>query len=231
MKFEKPLIPGKLIRRYKRFLADIELESGEVVTAHCPNSGSMLTCNIPGSEVLLSFHENPNRKYAHTWELVKVNSVWAGINTQVPNKLVYETILAGEIPELASYVTVQREKKVGSHSRLDLMLSNENESCYVEIKNVTLVENDVAVFPDAVTERGTKHLMELMKLHEQGHRAVIFFLIQREDARSFAPADKIDPKYGETLRQAFANGVEILPYLATVSSQEIRIQKKLEFSL
>jgi len=229
MIFEKPLIPGRLIRRYKRFLADIELETGEVITAHCPNSGSMLTCNIPGREVLLSFHDNPNRKYAHTWEMVRVSLIWVGINTQIPNRLVYETILDGQIPEFIEYTKVQKEKKVGQHSRLDLMLSNDKETCYVEIKNVTLVENDVALFPDAVTVRGTRHLMELMKLREQGHRAVIFFLIQREDARLVAPADKIDAKYGETLRQAFANGVEILPYQAVVSPQEIRIKQKLDF--
>lgn len=231
MKFEQPLIPGKLVRRYKRFLADVQLNTGEVITAHCPNSGSMLTCNVPGSEVLLSLHENPNRKYPHTWELVQVDSTWVGINTQVPNRLVYESVLAGQIPEFVQYTELKKEIVVAPHSRLDLMLQNENETCYVEIKNVTLVENDVALFPDAVTTRGTKHLIELMKLREQGHRAVIFFLIQREDAHTFSPADKIDAEYGKTLRQAYRNGIELLPYQAAVTPREIRLKKKLDFWL
>ncbi len=231
MKFEQPLIQGNLVRRYKRFLADVQLNTGEIITAHCPNSGSMLTCNVPGSEVLLSLHENPNRKYPHTWELVRANSTWVGINTQVPNRLVYESVLAWQIPEFLQYTELKKEIVVAPHSRLDLMLRNENETCYVEIKNVTLVENQVALFPDAVTTRGTKHLIELMKLREQGHRAVIFFLIQREDALSFSPADKIDAEYGKTLRQAYRNGVELLPYQAAVTPQEIRLKKKLDFRL
>jgi len=231
MKFEGEFIPGRLIRRYQRFLADVELASGEIITAHCPNSGSMLTCDTPGSRVLLSVHDNPRRKYAFTWEMVMVNSVWVGINTQVPNRLVYEAIRAGEIPELSDYPNVRREMWVSAHSRLDLMLSREEENCYVEIKNVTWVEDGVALFPDAKTERGTKHVMELMKLKREGHRAAMFFVIQRSDARLFAPADQVDAKYGKILRQAHAHGVEILPYLAEVTPQEIRLKNKLEFAL
>ncbi|MFZ5517277.1 MAG: DNA/RNA nuclease SfsA [Candidatus Zhuqueibacterota bacterium] len=229
MKFGEEFIPGRLIRRYKRFLADVELESGEIITAHCPNSGSMLTCDTPGSPVLLSVHDNPNRKYAFTWELVLVNSVWVGINTQVPNRLVYEAIRAGEIPELSDYPYVQRERSVSSHSRLDLMLSNDSDVCFVEVKNVTWVEDGVALFPDAKTERGTRHVLELMKLKRQGNRSVMFFVIQRSDARLFAPADLVDAIYGKSLRQAHAQGVEILPYLAQVTPQEICLRNKLEF--
>ena len=230
MKFSLPLIPGTLIKRYKRFLADIKLEDGTIITAHCPNSGSMLTCNTPGSEVMLSYHDNPKRKYPYSWEMVKVNSTWVGINTIIPNKLVAESIANGLILELTGYGKIIKEKKVSKHSRLDLMLESENERCYVEIKNVSLVQDGVAMFPDAVTKRGAKHLRELIKLKENGHRAVIFFLIQRQDGKSFKPADHIDPEYGKMLRKAFSKVVEILPYRAIVNPEEIRIDKKLDFS-
>ncbi len=223
------LIPGILIRRYKRFLADVQLDNGTVITAHCPNSGSMLTCDIPGSEVLLSYHQSPKRKYAFTWEIVKVNSIWVGINTNVPNRLVYESILQNSIPELIGYPEIFREQKVGQKSRLDLMLRDDSKRCYVEIKNVTLVENGAALFPDAVTERGTRHLQELIKLTEAGHRAIIFFVIQREDGEYFSPADHIDPIYGAMLREAYSRGVEILPYRAVVMPSEIRLDQKLNF--
>jgi sugar fermentation stimulation protein A len=231
MKIEQPLTPGVLIRRYKRFLADVELENGKQVTAHCPNSGSMLGCDEPGSPVFLSFHDNKNRKYAYTWEMVKVNDVWVGINTQVPNRLVAEAVENNQIPELAGFSDLKREVRVGEHSRLDLVLSRGDESCYVEIKNVTLVENHRALFPDAVTTRGRRHLFELVNLRAQGHRAVIFFLIQRMDGEIFAPADKIDPDYGKTLREVYRSGVEILPYRAKVTPTEITIDTKLPFDL
>ena len=230
MIFSLPLIPGTLIKRYKRFLADIELKDGTIITAHCPNSGSMLGCNTPGSKVLISYHNNPNRKYPYSWEMVKVDSGWVGINTMIPNKLVAESIEKGLIPELVDYEKLFTEIRVSQHSRLDLMLQRENELCYVEIKNVSLVQNGVALFPDAVTKRGAKHLQELITLKEQGNRAVIFFLIQRQDGESFKPADHIDPEYGKMLRNAFSKGVEILPYRAIVNPEEIRIDKKLDFS-
>jgi sugar fermentation stimulation protein A len=230
MIFSLPLIPGTLIKRYKRFLADIELEDGTIITAHCPNTGSMLSCNTPGSRVMLSYHDNPKRKYPYSWEMVKVNSDWVGINTIIPNKLVAESIANGLIPELTGYDKIIKEKKVSMHCRLDLMLESENELCYVEIKNVSLVQNGVAMFPDAVTKRGAKHLQELITLKEHGNRAVIFFLIQRQDGESFKPADHIDPEYGKMLRNAFSKGVEILPYRAIVNPEEIRIDKKLDFS-
>lgn len=231
MKFLQPLIPGNLIKRYKRFLADIQLESGKIITAHCPNSGSMLSCSDPGMDVLLSFHENPKRKYAYTWEMVKVNSVWVGINTMLPNKLVAEAIELGKIKELAGYDKIFKEKKVSANSRLDLMLQRKDETCFIEIKNVTLMENQAALFPDAVTSRGTKHLQELIKLKLAGNRAVIFFLIQRIDCELFKPADNVDPVYGQSLREAFAFGVEILPYRAFVFPHEIFLDRKLDFEL
>lgn len=231
MKIEQKLIPGTLIRRYKRFLADVELENGEKITAHCPNSGSMMGCDSPGSHVLLSQHDGKKRKYVHTWEMVIVNSVWVGINTLVPNRLIAEAIISGEIPELSGYPQLKREIRVGTQSRLDLLLSDDENLCYVEIKNVTLVENSKALFPDAVTTRGRRHLLELLQLKQAGHRAVIFFLIQRMDGEVFAPADNIDPEYGKTLREVFSAGVEILPYRAHVTPTEITIDRKLPFQL
>ncbi len=231
MKFSLPLIPGTLIKRYKRFLADVKLEDGTIITAHCPNSGSMMSCNTPGSPVMLSYHDNPNRKYPYSWEMVKANSTWIGINTMIPNKLVAQSIEKGLIPEVAGYEKIVTEKKVSQHSRLDLMLERENELCYIEIKNVSLVQNGVAMFPDAVTKRGAKHLRELITLKKNGNRAVIFFLIQRQDGIYFAPADNIDPEYGKMLREAYSKGVEILPYRAIVTPEEIGIDCKIEYKL
>ena len=225
MKLSQPLIPGTLIQRYKRFLADVKLDDGQIVTAHCPNSGSMLTCSAPGSAVLLSKSNNPKRKYPLTWELIYTNQVWVGINTQVPNCLVYETILSGDIPELAGYNEVRREVPFGKNSRVDLLLSIDSEFCYVEIKNVTFAENDIAYFPDAVTTRGAKHLRELMAMKRLGHRAVMFYLIQRADCSIFKFAEHIDPVYTDTLRQALSKGVEALIYQADVSPLEITLGK------
>jgi len=226
-----PLFPGTLLKRYKRFLADIKLDSGEFITAHCANSGSMLGCKEPGSRVYASKSDNPNRKLAYTWELVFANNTWVGINTNVPNKLVFETIQNSEIPELTGYVDFKREIKYGKNSRIDILLQSEQECCYVEVKNVTLARDNVAQFPDAVTARGKKHLDELVEMVKQGHRAVMFFLVQREDAERFEPAKDIDPLYAETLKFAFENGVEILVYQASVEPEEIKIVRKLDFDL
>jgi sugar fermentation stimulation protein A len=226
-----PLTKGTLIRRYKRFLADVRLENGDIITAHCPNSGSMRSCNMPGSWVLLSFNPKPERKYAYTWELIKAGEVWIGINTQHPNKLVHEAITHQRIAELAGYNRVKREVKYGKNSRIDLLLGKEDKLCYVEVKNVTLVEDEIALFPDAITERGTKHLNELMQVVNEGSHAVMFFVVQRQDASLFRPARHIDPLYSATLRQAFESGVEILVYQAMVTPTEIVLNKKLEFEL
>jgi len=227
MKLPQPLYPGRLIRRYQRFLADVLLDSGETVTVHCPNSGSMKGCNLPGSPVYLSVSNNPKRKYPHTWELVESAGVWAGINTALPNRIVHEAIAAGEIPELRGYDAIRPEVPYGTGSRIDLLLTGQRPPCYVEVKNVTLVENDMALFPDAVTTRGQKHLRELMEVVRSGERGVIFFLVQRGDAASVAPADGIDPEYGRLLRLAVTSGVEALAYQAEVTPAEIRICRRL----
>ncbi len=206
-----PLIEGKLVKRYKRFLADVELADGQVVTAHCPNSGSMRGCAKAGASVWISQSDNPKRKLKYTWEVIRAKDSYIGINTMVPNRLVKASIENGLVEELAQYTKVLAEVKTSDHTRLDLMLEDDDgERCYVEIKNCTLVEDGLAMFPDAVTTRGQKHLEELVMLKEQGHRAVIFYLIQRMDAKRFAPAIDIDPVYAEKLVWAADNGVEII---------------------
>jgi sugar fermentation stimulation protein A len=231
MRFKSRLIRGTLIQRYKRFLADIRLADGEVVTAHCTNTGSMMGCKEPGSAVYISRSENLHRKLLYTWELIKTDNTWVGINTLHPNKLVPEAVEAGVIEELRGYETIRREVKVSAHSRLDLCLEGGNGNCFVEIKNVSLAVNGTAAFPDAISERGTKHLRELMRLKRQGHRAAIVFVIQRGDCDAFRPADEIDKEYGRWLRRAIKAGVEALPYRAKVTPKEILLTELIAIKL
>lgn len=222
-----PLVAGTLIRRYKRFLADVLLEEGAVVTAHCPNTGSMKGCATPGSRVYLSHSANPGRKYPFGWELVEADGFWVGINTGLPNRLAREAIENGTVAELQGYGTIRSEVPYGEHSRIDLLLEGSTGRCFVEVKNVTLVDNRKALFPDAVTTRGQKHLQELMRVVREGDRAVIFFNVQRGDGDSVSPADMIDPEYGRLLRLALENGVEALAYRALVTPEEIRLTERL----
>jgi len=221
------LIPATLIRRYKRFLADVRFEDDSETTVHCPNSGSMLGCDQPGSPVLVSDHPDANRRYRYTWELIKVGATWVGINTMVPNRLVGEAIAAGEIPQLTGYTAMRREAAYGVSSRIDWLLTGPAHRCYVEVKNVTLVQDGVARFPDAVTARGRKHLLELTSMVKAGQRAVQFFVVQRMDAQRFEPAADIDPQYAAALTLAHANGVEVLVYQAEVTPQAINLVRKL----
>ncbi|RII25724.1 MAG: DNA/RNA nuclease SfsA [Geobacter sp.] len=231
MKVPSQLIPGRLLRRYKRFMADVELGDGTMVTAHCPNSGSMLGCAVPGSLVLLSRSGNPARKFPYTWELVQADGCWVGINTALPNRLVREGIEQGIVAELQGYELIRQEVCYGSErSRIDLLLEGPG-LCYVEVKNVTLIDGDVARFPDSVTERGQKHLRELMAMVESGARSVNLFVVQRADARTVAPADAIDPAYGRLLRRAVEAGVELLAYQARVTPEEIVLSHSLPISL
>ena len=230
MKFKDQLIAGNIIKRYKRFLADITLESGETITAHVANTGSMKSCWAPSQKVLVSYHDAPKRKLKYSLEMVNNGKTWIGINTSIPNKLVAQAIAAGEISQLRNYPSITPEYKIGK-SRLDLLLENDQEKCFVEIKNVTLVENNIALFPDAITTRGQKHLQELMALKEKGHRAVMFYLVQREDADLFAPAKEIDPGYSSMLKSAQQKGVEILVYQCALTPDEIRIKRELPYQL
>lgn len=222
-----PLVAGTLVRRYKRFLADVLLEDGTPVTVHCPNSGSMKGCAVPGSRVFLSRSSNPARKYPFGWELVESDGFWSGINTGLPNGLAREAIENGTVKELQGYTSIRPEVPYGEHSRIDLLLEGPSGRCFVEVKNVTLVENGRAQFPDAVTTRGQKHLKELMRVVREGDRGVIFFTVQRGDGHSVSPADAIDPEYGRLLRLALDNGVEALAYRALVTPEEIRLTERL----
>ena len=224
MHFSSPLIPGTLLERYKRFLADVRLDDGTLVTAHCTNTGSMLGCKEPGSRVYLSDQSGRGRKLDYTWELIRVGRTLVGINTLAANRLAREGIETGVIRELQSYEGLRAEVPTRPGSRLDFLLERPAEQCYVEVKNVTLVVDRVATFPDAVSERGTKHLKELMRLRRRGNRAVLLFVIQRAGCPSFRPADEIDPVYGRWLRRAVKAGVEVYPYGTRVTTRAISLK-------
>ena len=221
MRFPAPLESAWLIRRYKRFLADVTLDDGSTLTAHCPNTGSMLGCHTPGARVWLSRSDNPKRKYAYTWEMVEVeDGVLVGVNTGRSNALVREAIESGVIAELGGYDDIRAEVRYGDEqSRVDFLLSRDDTRCYVEVKNVTAaVDRGIALFPDAVSTRGTRHLRELIgSLRVSRRRAVLCFCVQRPDVDEVRPADDIDPDYGRTLRDALDAGVEVIAYRATLS--------------
>ncbi len=227
-----PLIRGSLIKRYKRFMVDVALASGESVTAHCPNSGSMQGCCEPGRPVYLSRQDNPRRKLKYTWELIEMPSSLVGVNTLIPNRLVATSIANGVLAEFKYYNSLRREVSTAQGSRIDLLLTkNDKDRCFVEIKNCTLVKNQTAYFPDATTSRGLKHLVELQSLVATGARCVMFYLIQRMDAEVFRPADRIDPKYGKELRNAVAGGVEIMVYDVNINLDHIALRRKVPYKL
>ena len=222
-----PLVQGTLIKRYKRFMADVRLRNGHVVTAHCPNSGSMRGCCEPGRPVYLSRHNNIGRRLRYTWELIQMPASLVGVNTLVPNRLTRSAVTHGKVPELGPIDRVRAEVVYGRNSRIDLLLEKGDKKCFVEVKNCTLVDDAVAYFPDAVTSRGLKHLLELQQEVRSGHRAVMFFLVQRMDALRFRPADHIDAAYGRELR----SGVEILVYDVRVDLKSIRLNEPLPWEI
>lgn len=230
MKFEQKLVHGWLIKRYKRFLADIKLDNGHVVVAHCTNTGAMKSCLEEGAEVFLSPVNDRKRKTQFTWEMIKIGSDWVGINTANPNKLVFEAVSQNQIKGLEGYTEVRREVKWGD-SRFDIMAKSEKETCYIEVKNVTLKDGDFALFPDAVTSRGRKHLESLMKLKNEGMRAVMVYVVQRSDVSRFSTADAIDPEYSLMLRNAVEQGVEVFVLQTKVNQVEITIKKHLPLCL
>ena len=236
MKFEDPLISGRLLRRYKRFLSDIELEDGSQVTAHCANPGSMMGLAEPGLAVWLSPSRNPKRKLAYTWELVDPGTSLVGINTGWANAVVAEAWHEGRIPELADYAELRREVRYGKNSRIDLLLEGpERPPCYVEIKCVTLrrdgpnAASPRGEFPDAVTARGAKHLGELAQVAEDGGRAVMFYLVQRGDCARVTIASDIDPGYARAFEDARTRGVEVFCYDCSVGPEAIVLRGPLPF--
>jgi sugar fermentation stimulation protein A len=232
MQFSSPLIQGTLVKRYKRFLADVQLEDGSIVIAHCPNTGAMTGCAEPGWKVWLSPSNNPKRKLLYTWEVVLTDQHhWIGINTHKANALVKEAIQQNKIAELIGYETLQAEVKFGEeNSRIDFLLRDHGkQDCYVEVKSATLLENKMGYFPDAKTLRGQKHLRELSLIASQGKRAVLLFCVQHSGIQSVQVAKHIDPDYANELKRAMLNGVQILCYGCKISSEKIYINQSLPF--
>ncbi len=231
MKWDKPLKLAVLKKRYKRFLADIDLD-GEFLTAHVPNTGSMQSCWEPDWKCAVSVSDNPARKMPHTLELIHNGETWIGVNTANANKLVKKWLTENLLPEFAGYGTVKPEMKVGE-SRVDFYLEGHESHppCYIEVKNVTLKLDGHAQFPDSVSERGQKHLRALMKLRKDGFRAAMLYVVQREDVSHFGPAASIDPVYSGLLRKAHEAGVEILVYQCRMDTEELKLGKSLPFSL
>lgn len=231
-------LEGVLIRRYKRFLADIETRDGKQITVHCPNPGAMLGCSTPGAQVRCSSSDNPKRKLRHTLEMIRVGRSWVGLQPMHANRLVRGALEAGAIATLDGYrelrAEVGVEVEVHGRSRLDFMLSDhprKKEALYVEVKSVTLADGRIARFPDAVTARGRRHMETLAQLRSRGARAVVLFVVQRVDCDSMEPADAIDPAYGEALRKACANGVEALAVQARVTARAIHLERELPVQL
>jgi sugar fermentation stimulation protein A len=221
------LLPGILIKRYKRFFADIELATGEIITAHCPNTGPMTGVLIPGNPVLVSRSDNPKRKLAYTWELIKVcdtEPTWVGVNTSLPNRVIKLALELKVFPELGNYSLIQPEVVYGTDrkSRVDFWLTGDTKPIFLEVKNTTWAKEKLALFPDTVTERGQKHLRELIEVVRQDSRAVMLYFINRGDCTDFAPGDSADRTYGELFRQAINAGVEILPCRFDVTPEGIR---------
>lgn len=233
MKFATPLIRATLNKRYKRFLADVTCDDGTELTVHCANPGSMMGLMEAGSQIWLSDSNNPKRKLRYSWELIAVGDGIVGINTAHPNRIVEDAVAAGQVPELTGYRTLRREVKYGKNSRIDLLLQDEDKGdCYVEVKNVTLMrEAGLAEFPDAKTARGTKHLEELALMAEAGHRAVMFYLVQRTDCSRCTVAADIDPGYAAALADARTRGVETLCYDCTISPEAIDLNASLPFHI
>lgn len=235
MKYEPPLHPALLLRRYKRFFADIQLPSGDLLTIHCPNTGSMLNCLVPETPCWYSLSDNPKRKLPGTLELVTTaTGGLACVNTHRANALVEEALREGRIPELTGYATLRREVRYGNeNSRIDLLLEDEARGhCYIEVKSVTLgLSEGLGAFPDAVTLRGLKHLRELMSVAADGHRAVLFFCVLHEDVERMSPAAHIDAAYAEGVREALAAGVEVIVWKASLSPEELCLETPLPFDL
>ena len=227
MQLPPDCLNGILARRYKRFLADVILENGTTCTVHCPNSGSMRGCSEPGSPVIISRSDNPGRKYPWTLELVQANGVWIGINTSRTNALVREGLENGIITDFGVPREIRREVRVSQASRLDFLVETAQGRLYLEVKNCSLAENGTALFPDAVTVRGARHLEELARLRMHGFGAALLFCVQREDNDRFMPAASIDPHYAQTLVRVWRQGVQVVAYQARVTPEEIKIIRPL----
>ena len=229
MKFKEKLLQGSLIKRYKRFFVDINYQN-KIITAHCPNSGSMLGLLKKDNKVWFSKSDNPKRKLKYTLEIIEVDKKLVGVNTHSTNKIILEALKEKKIKKLIQYDLIKSEVKFSDHTRFDFLISNKKEKCFVEVKNVTLVrQNNVAEFPDSVTSRGKKHLKELIIANKKGYQSYMIYIVQREDCKLFKIAEDIDKEYKTTLDEAAKNGVNILCYDCKLSSEEIRINNQINY--
>jgi sugar fermentation stimulation protein A len=224
MLFDPPLVPARLIARYKRFLFDAELEGGEIITGSCPNTGSMLGLTTPGSRIWLSEHDSPKRKYRHVFEMIEADGITVGVNTAMPNRIAAEAIALGRVSDLGDYSTVRREQNYGRNSRIDLLLTDPSRATtYVEVKNVHFMRRPgLAEFPDTSTARGAKHLEELGDMADAGFRAIMLFVIQRSDCHRFRVCGDLDPVYAAAFARALTRGVEVYALTCAVSPAEIK---------
>jgi sugar fermentation stimulation protein A len=223
MKFPTTLIGGKLVRRYRRFLVDVQLENGALVTAHCPNSGTMLGCSEPGHAVLLSESKDTHRRNAFTWELIKMNGVWVGINVSTPRKIVAESLQAKLIPSLKNYGDLLVDAEYGRGNKVDIMMHGQDSNVFINVHHVAWVEDRIAKFPETPNARARKGLKDLTEIAAQGHKAIALFFVQRADCSSFSPAMSVDPEFGRIFNEAKAQGVEVLAYRSVVSPEEISL--------
>ena len=229
MKFNKKLLQGTLIKRYKRFFADIKYRN-KIITAHCPNSGSMMGLLDKGNKVWFSISNNPKRKLKYTLEIIEVKNEKVGINTLLTNKIVFEALRNKKIDTLIKFKNIKPETKFSDKTRFDFFLSNDKEKCFLEVKNVTLLrEKKIAEFPDAITSRGTKHLNELCNAIKKGYQSYILYLIQREDCDSFKIAKDIDKKYKIAFDKALKSGVKILCYDCKLNNEEIKLNNQINY--
>ncbi len=223
-------IKGRFLRRYKRFLVDVELADGQVAVAHCTNTGSLKSCLVPGADVVLSVSDNPNRKTRYTWEMIKINGSWVGINTNMANEIAYEVLRQERLKEFSGLTQLRREVKF-DQSRFDIYAQRGDEKIFIEVKNVTYKDGDFARFPDAITTRGQKHIDQLLKAQAQGYRVALFFVVQRVDVKLFAPAWDIDPVYSHKLQEAHKKGVEIYPLQIRITPEGWDLVRVMDFDL
>ncbi len=229
MKFNKKLLQGTLVKRYKRFFVDIKYKN-KTITAHCPNSGSMMGLLNKGNNVWFSESDNPKRKLKYTLQIVVVNNIPVGINTHLSNKIVLESLINKKIKNLIRFTNIKSEAKFSDNTRFDFLISNNKEKCFLEVKNVTLLRQDnIAEFPDAITSRGTKHLKELIKAKRKGYESYMLYLIQRDDCNFFKIANDIDEEYKNTFDEALNNGVKMLCYDCKLNNEEIIINNQINY--
>ena len=231
MLLPEPQQQGLLLRRYKRFLADVCVDNGRQITAHCPNSGSMLGCSTPGSRVMISWSDNPTRKYPWSLEMVRKNDFWIGVHTGRTNQLVQEGLEQGMIDAFGAIASIRREVKVSENSRLDFLLETASGPVYLEVKHCSLAENGIGLFPDAVTARGARHMCELGALADAGMQAAVLYCVQRADATTCSVARHIDPAYALAVQEAAARGVRFLAWQTEVLPGSLRMRHQIPFSI